>query len=377
MQNNSFFPEIKGRFGFGCMRLPKRGEEIDCEVFSAMADAFLDAGFNYFDTAHLYHGGKSEPAIRDCVAKRHKRSEFLLTDKLTTFCFEKQEEIRPLFESQLTQCGVDYFDFYLMHAQNARNYAKFRSCRAYETAYALKKEGLIRHFGLSFHDKAELLDTILNEHPEVEVVQIQLNYADMDDLMVESRKVYEVCEKHDKPVIVMEPVKGGSLVNLPGEADRILRELHGGSNASYALRFAAGFPKVAMVLSGMSDFSQMQDNLRTMQSCKPLNEEEQAALARVCELLRSLRLIPCTACRYCIEENTCPAAIRIPELFAARNTFEIFHNWNTKYYYNTVLTVNGHGKASDCVRCGGCEKVCPQHLQIRSLLQKVAEAFEG
>ena len=377
MQQNTFFPEIRGKFGFGCMRLPKRGEEIDLDAFSAMADAFLDAGFNYFDTAHLYLGGKSEPAFRDCVAKRHKRSEYLLTDKLTTFCFERQEEIRPLFETQLKQCGVEYFDFYLMHAQNARNYEKFQRCRAYETAYALKEEGLFRHFGLSFHDKAEMLDRILAEHPEVEIVQIQLNYADMDSLIVESRKVYEVCEKYDKPVIVMEPVKGGSLVNLPEAADRILRELHGGSNASYALRYAASFPKVAMVLSGMSDLAQMQDNLDTMRDFKPPDAAEQDAIARVCEVLQSLQLIPCTACRYCMDEGGCPKAIRIPEILAARNTHEVFHNWNTKYYYNTVLTVSGHGKASDCIGCGHCESVCPQHLPIRELLRQTAELFEN
>ena len=376
MRKNKFFPEIHGNFGFGCMRLPVKGGDVDSEQFSKMADAFLDAGFNYFDTAHGYLGGKSETAVRDCVAKRYGRERFLLTNKLTEPYFARQEDIRPFFEKQLSLCGVDYFDFYLMHAQDQNNYQKFKACRAYETAYSFKEEGLIRHFGLSFHDKAEVLDRILCEHPEIELVQIQLNYVDYEDATVEGRKVYEVCEKHQKPVMVMEPVKGGSLVNLPQEADAVFRALCGGSNASYALRYAASFPRVAMVLSGMSDLSQMEDNLSAMRDFKPLSERELAAVHQVCEIFGKLHLIPCTACRYCVEENECPKAIRIPDLFSALNAHEAFHNWNTSYYYDTVLTTGGHGKASDCIRCGKCEKVCPQHLPIRELLKDVAKTFE-
>ena len=374
---NKFFPEIHGNFGFGCMRLPMKGGKVDYEEFSRMADAFLEAGLNYFDTAHGYIGGQSETAIRDCVAKLYDRSQFLLTNKLTDPYFKKQEDIRPFFEKQLEWCGVDYFDFYLMHAQDKNNYQKFKRCKAYETCYALKEEGLIRHFGISFHDKADVLDMILTEHPEIEIVQIQFNYVDYEDASVESRKVYEVCEKHGKPVIVMEPVKGGSLVNLPEEADKVLRDLKDGSNASYAIRFAASFPNMAMVLSGMSNMAQMQDNLSAMKDFKPLDEREHEAVRKVCEIFRSLNLIPCTSCRYCIEENECPKAIRIPDLFAAMNAHEAFHNWNTGYYYSEIITGGGHGKASDCIKCGKCEKVCPQHLSIRELLQSVAKTFES
>jgi Predicted oxidoreductases of the aldo/keto reductase family len=350
--------------------------KVNYDEFCRMADAFIAAGLNYFDTAHGYIKGKSELALREGLTSRYPRDKYILTNKLSTHFFTREDQIRPLFEQQLEACGVEYFDFYLMHAQDGAIYEKFKKCRAYETALELKDEGKIRHFGISFHDKAEVLDMILTEHPEIEVVQIQFNYVDYEDASVESRKVYEVCEKHGKPVIVMEPVKGGSLVKLPAEADKILRDLHGGSNASYALRFSASFPNMAMVLSGMSNMEQMQDNLSAMRDFEPLNEKEMNAVHRVCEIFRSLNLIPCTGCRYCVEESQCPKGIRIPDMFSSLNAHEAFHNWNTAYYYNNVITGDGHGKASECIRCGKCEKVCPQHLRIRELLKKVAVAFE-
>ena len=376
MHKNIFFPEISGNFGFGCMRLPIKGEEVDTEEFAKMADAFVDAGFNYFDTAHGYIRGKSETAIREVVSRRYGREKFLLANKLSDPYFSSADDVRPFFESQLKLCGVDYFDFYLMHAQNRNNYLKFKECKAYETAFRLKEEGLVRHFCLSFHDRPEVLDMILTEHPEIEAVQIQFNYIDYDDPSVQARQTYEVCEKHEKPVIIMEPVKGGSLVNLPEAADNAMRALGGGSNASYAIRFAAGFPKVAMVLSGMSNFDQMADNLSAMTEFKPLDAVELEALAEVCRTIRSQKQIPCTDCRYCVEANTCPQDIQIPKLFAAKNTFDMFHNWNTRFYYNSVLTGEKHGKASDCIQCGMCESVCPQGLEIRKLLETVAETFE-
>lgn len=374
MIKNAFFPEIKGNFGFGCMRLPMNGEEVDFDQFNVMIDKFIDAGLNYFDTAHGYINGKSELAIAKCLSARYDRSKFLLADKLTDVFFKKQEDIRPFFMNQLQWCGVEYFDFYLMHAQNKDNYKKFKECQAYETAFELKKEGYIKHLGLSFHDSADVLDMILTEHPEVEFVQIQFNYVDYEDASVQSRKVYEVCVKHNKPVVVMEPVKGGSLVNLPEEADKIFREMGSLSNASYALRFAASFPQMTMVLSGMSTTEQMEDNLSFMADFKPLDENEMGAVAKVTGIFKNLNLIPCTSCRYCVEENHCPKNILIPDMFAAMNAHEAFHDWNAGMYYEIVCKENG--KASDCIKCGKCEHVCPQHLPIRDLLEKVANTFE-
>ena len=365
--------KVKKNFGFGCMRLPMTGEEVDLEQTKKMVDTFIEQGFNYFDTAHGYIQGKSEKALKECLTSRYPRDKYILADKLTANFFKKEEDIRPLFESQLEICGVDYFDFYLMHAQGAGNYAHFKECHAYETAFELKKEGKVRHVGISFHDKPEVLEQILTEYPEVEVVQIQFNYVDYDDPAVQSRACYEVCRKHNKPVIVMEPVKGGNLVNLPEDAKAVLDELYGGSPASYAIRFAAGFPGMMMVLSGMSSMEQMNDNLSYMKDFQPLNEAELAAVKKVQEIFKSKNLIPCTACRYCIDG--CPKHISIPDLFAIMNTKQIYHDWNADYYYNVVHTAPGR-KASDCLKCGKCEKVCPQHLQIRNLLEDVAKEFE-
>ena len=354
------FAQIRKNFGFGFMRLPMEGENVDIAQTIQMVDNFLESGFNYFDTAHGYIGGKSELAIKECLTSRYPRDKYILTNKLSANYFEKEEDIRPLFQQQLEACGVEYFDFYLMHAVSAARLSHYENTRAFEIAQELKSEGKVHHIGMSFHDSAEVLDQILTKHPEIEVVQIQFNYVDFEDDKVESRKCYEVCRRHGKPVIIMEPVKGGSLVNLPAAAQKILDRLEGGSNASYAIRFAASFEGVIMVLSGMSTIEQMHDNVSYMKNFLPLDQAEQDALQRVCAVFRNQELIPCTACRYCTE--VCPQEIAIPELFAAVNAKRSGQN---------IPDVTG-GMPSECIKCGKCEEICPQDLKIRELLTVAA-----
>lgn len=353
------FEKVKKNFGFGCMRLPMVGEEVDHAHFCKMVDYFLESGFNYFDTAHGYLNGKSETALKACLTSRHPRESYVLTNKLSGWNFETEEEILPLFYSQLEACGVDYFDFYLMHAQSRNKYEKYKACHAYEIAQRLKAEGKVRHVGISFHDTADYLDMILTEHPEIEVVQIQFNYADMENPNVQSRACWEVCRKHNKPIIVMEPVKGGRLVNLPVVARQILEELNGGSVASYAIRFAAGYEGMMMVLSGMGDLDMVKDNCGYMADFQPLNDRELAAVEKVAGILADKDLIACTGCRYCVDG--CPAAIDIPAWFAAANE---------KKLYGREVAVRGADPMA-CLQCGQCEESCPQKLPIRELLEKL------
>ena len=374
------FPEIKKHLGFGMMRLPMDGDKIDNGKVCEMVDRFIDEGFNYFDTAHGYHNGLSEIAVRECLTSRHDRSEYILTNKLTDEYFNSEEEIRPLFESQLEACGVEYFDFYLMHALSADNVDHYKKCRAYETLLELRKEGKIRHAGFSFHDKPEVLDRILTDFPEVEIVQIQFNYLDYEDVALEGRKVYEVCRKHNKPILVMEPVRGGSLVNLPEGAAAVLDSIRAESgsdcsNAGYAIRFAADPEGIEVVLSGMSTIEQVADNTSVMKDFAPLTEAEKKGLLKAADAYRAIGAVPCTKCRYCIEENHCPMDITIPAMFTVYNNMIMFNASYPWINYDTV-TAEGHGKASDCIECGMCEEVCPQHLEIRELLKKVAAKFE-
>ena len=366
------FPEVKKNFGFGCMRLPtNKFKMIDYKELNKMVDAFIGAGFNYFDTAHGYMLMRSERALRKCLTSRYKREDYVLTNKLSGGFFRKQEDIRPLFEKQLKACGVEYFDFYLMHAQDRKIYETFKACRAYETAFELKAEGKIKHVGLSFHDKAEVLEQILTDYPEIEVVQIQFNYVDYDDPSVEGKKCYDVCRKFNKPIIVMEPVKGGTLVKLPAEAKKVFDELGGGSYASYAIRYACSFEGIFMVLSGMGNMQMMNDNLSYMQDFKPITQEEQNAINRVKLIYRKQNAIQCTGCRYCTDG--CPKKIAIPDLFACLNDKRANSTFNSSYYYS--IHIKHGGKASDCIKCGKCEDACPQHLPIRKLLEETAKEF--
>jgi predicted aldo/keto reductase-like oxidoreductase len=367
------FPEIKKNFGFGMMRLPMAGDCVDAAQTCAMVDAFLAAGFNYFDTAHGYIGGKSELAVKECLTSRYPRESYILTDKLSPNFFKTEADILPYFESMLEACGVDYFDFFLLHSLNAGNYPHYTSNRAFEIAAELKAEGRVRHVGISFHDTAEVLEKILSEQPVIEVVQLQFNYLDYEDDHVQSRLCYEVCVKHGKPVIVMEPVRGGSLVNLPKEGLDVLSELGGYSPAGYAIRYAASFDNVFMVLSGMSNTEQMEDNIRSMQNFQPFTEAEYEAVYKVADITRAIPTIPCTRCKYCVDGDRCPMSINIPSLFSAENKARRFNTEDARGHYDWV-TAKG-GKPTDCIECGMCEEICPQQLPIRELLKEIGKRF--
>ena len=370
---NKFFPEIQKNFGFGMMRLPMAEGEVDTVQTCAMVDAFLEAGFNYFDTAHGYIGGKSELAVKECLTSRYPRDRYILTDKLSPNFFKTEADILPYFESMLEACGVEYFDFFLLHSLNAGNYPHYTGNRAFEIAGELRAQGRVRHVGISFHDTAETLDKILSEQPVIEVVQLQFNYLDYEDERVQSRLCYEVCVKHGKPVIVMEPVRGGSLVNLPAEGAEVLRRLGEYSPAGYAIRYAASFDNIFMVLSGMSNTEQMADNIRSMKDFTPFTETEHEAVRRVAEIIRAIPTIPCTSCKYCVDGDRGPRHIGIPSLFGAENKARRFNTEDARGQYNWVTSKGG--KPTDCIECGLCEEICPQQLPIRTLLKEIGARF--
>lgn len=362
------FEKVKKNLGFGCMRLKMNDDTVDYVEFSKMIDAFINAGFNYFDTAHGYIDGKSETAIRDCLSARYNREDFILANKLSEWYYKKEEDILPLFESQLSLCGVDYFDFYLFHCITRRNYPKYKDTNSFNVVKKLKDAGKIKHIGLSFHDTADILDMILTEQPFIEFVQLQINYLDYDDPSVQSKACYDVAVKHGKKVIVMEPVKGGALVNLPEKAAKIFNEINSGSYASYALRYAATFPNVFMVLSGMGDINMMNDNLNTFSPFIPLNDNELKATDSVREIIREVSQIPCTKCNYCAE--VCPKNIPISQLFTSYNKFLAAKITGAKAKEEFPTD---KPPACDCIKCGKCESVCPQNIAIKEHLEKIAK----
>ena len=366
------FENVNRNFGFGCMRLPMIDDEVDTTHFNRMIDTFIENGFNYFDTAHGYIDGKSEKAIKTCLTSRYSRDRYILANKLSEWFFTKEEEILPLFESQLELCGVEYFDFYLFHAVNHTSYQKHKDCNSFKIVEQLKKEGRVKHIAMSFHDTADVLDMILTEQPQIEAVQLQINYLDYDDPSVQSKQCYDVAVKHGKKVIVMEPVKGGALVNLPDAAVSEFKKLGDAAPVSYALRYAASFPEVFMVLSGMGDMEMMESNIRTMHPFVPLNEKELETTDKVRDIIRKYRQIPCTKCRYCAE--VCPKNIPIADLFAVYNRYALAKM--TKEELKEALT-SFEINAGDCIECGKCEKICPQNIQIRENLKKLKKLSDA
>ena len=365
------------KLGFGCMRLPVIDgdmERIDDELFCKMVDTFMEQGFTYFDTAYPYHNQKSEGAVKRCLVDRYDRDKFYLADKMPMWSAKEYADYERLFAEQLERCGVEYFDFYLLHALYGERYEEGVKLGAFDFVQKMKAEGKIKHAGFSFHDTADVLDKILTEHPEMEFVQLQINYYDWESENVQSRKCYEVAVKHGVPIIVMEPVKGGTLASLAPQAAAVLDELNpNASYASFAVRYTASLENVFMVLSGMSDYEQLLDNTSYMKDFVPLSEEEQAGITKVVEELAKLPTIPCTKCRYCVDG--CPQKINIPGLFQAyNNVIQFGDNAVSRRRYEDAISERG--LASACVECGLCEEQCPQHLEIRSLLKDVANMFE-
>ncbi len=366
-----YFGHDVPKLGFGLMRLPKKLAAIDVEQVKTMVDMFLEAGFTYFDTAFVYPG--SEDAIRKALVERYPRDSYTLCTKLNAMVALSEKAAKQQFYTSLERTGAEYFDYYLLHAFMDGNYKKYGKYHLWDFVSEQKEKGLIKHFGFSYHAGPELLDKLLTEHPEVDFIQLQINYADWEDKSIASRANYEVARKHGKSITIMEPVKGGKLADPPNEVKKIFKEYHPDmSYASWAIRFAASLDGVITVLSGMSDIKQMADNISYMKDFHPLDEKEQMIIRKAQKILGGSAAIPCTACRYCTDG--CPMSINIPAVFSAMNCrIADGHIERSAELYADAT--DGSGSASDCIECRQCEEACPQHIPITDHLKKAAELF--
>lgn len=369
----SYLGEQTMKLGFGLMRLPRKGPRIDVEQTKQMVDRFLEAGGTYFDTAHVYIG--SEEAAKKALVSRHARESYTLATKLNASIAPTVKAAREQFNTSLKRTGAEYFDFYLLHALMDNNVKKYDRMQLWDYVRELKEKGLVRHCGFSFHGGPALLERLLTEHPDVEFVQLQLNYADWESASVQSRENYEVARRHQKPIVVMEPVKGGHLAKPPRDVQALLRAYNEtASPASWAVRFAASLEGILTVLSGMSNMEQMDDNLSYMRDFQPLSDAERRVIFEAQRLMGKSGTIPCTACRYCVEG--CPRRIPIPEIFGAMNRRLGSGQMTEAAADYRAATENG-GKAADCVACGQCERACPQHLPIIKNLRDCAAVFDA
>ena len=376
-----FMPEKK--LGFGLMRMPQNdpanAADVDIEQVEKMVDLFMEKGFTYFDTAWMYNGFASESVAKKALVDRYDRESFTLATKLHAGFFNSFEDRDKVFNKQLENTGAGYFDYYLIHGIDKSMLPKYEEYDVFGWVLEKKKQGLVKHAGFSYHDNAELLDEILAKHPEMEFVQLQINYLDWESQWIQSRACYEVARKHDIPIIVMEPVKGGTLAKLPQEAERLFKEHQPDMSVpSWAIRFAAGLPGVMVVLSGMSSLEQMEDNLSYMEDFRPLGKEENELCFKVADIINAQTAIPCTSCHYCTEG--CPEKIAIPEYFSLYNEDmreDLEEKGWTVNFSNYEMLTKDFGKASQCIACGQCEEVCPQHLSIIDNLKTITDHYEN
>lgn len=358
-----------GKLGLGMMRLPKNGKEIDFALTCKMVDRFLESGFTYFDTAYVYDDGNSEIITGKALVARHERSSFQLATKLPAWVLKTKADCEKVFNTSLERTQAGYFDFYLLHAINREHYKRYNEMGAWEFIAKKKSEGQIRHIGFSFHDTADVLDMILTEHPEVEFVQLQINYMDWEHKKTQSRLCYETAVKHNKKIIIMEPVKGGSLAVLPPDAQQIFKAIDpNASVASWAIRYAANLDNIITVLSGMSNEEQLEDNIQTVKNLKKLDNSDKKAISDVIEVLQSKPTIPCTACKYCI--SSCPMEIPINRIFRLNNDLSVYGNEELIKKRYADLTAK-KGNASSCIKCGKCASLCPQKIEIPQELEKI------
>ncbi len=364
------------KLGFGLMRLPENDGVIDLDHVCRMVDMYMESGMNYFDTAYVYHSGKSECVVKDALCKRYDRDKFMLATKLPAWEIKCSEDRDRIFNVQLERTGAGYFDLYLLHSiEDGSNYETYEKYDCFRWGMKKKEEGLIKHLGFSFHGSPALLKEVLDKHPEIEFVQIQLNYADWNNPIVRSGELYNILAERKIPIIVMEPIKGGTLANPADKIKDALKEnIPDSTPAEAALRFVGSLDGVMTILSGMSSEDQMRENIATFTNFKKLTDSEQEGIDKAVAIMRDIALIGCTSCRYCCDG--CPSSIPIPDIFRALNTVKLYNEeFRPQMFYNGVT--QGKGKASDCIGCGQCEGVCPQHLNIIELMESAKEQFDS